>query len=73
MKLSVSLPAEDVAFLDTYASELGVSSRSAALHRAIHLLKASRLGVAYEGAWGEWGDGGDADLWEGAVSDGLSE
>jgi Arc/MetJ-type ribon-helix-helix transcriptional regulator len=73
MKLSVSLPDEDVEFLDTYASESGVSSRSAALHRAVRLLKASRLGAAYEAAWGEWGEGGDADVWESAVSDGLSE
>ena len=71
MKLSVSLPDEDVAFLDAYASESGVSSRSAALHRAVRLLKASRLGAAYEGAWGEWGDAGDADVWESTVADGL--
>jgi Arc/MetJ-type ribon-helix-helix transcriptional regulator len=73
MKLSVSLPAEDVEFLDIYASESGIPSRSAALHRAIRLLKASRLGAAYEAAWGEWGDSNDAAVWEGSVSDGFSE
>jgi len=73
MKLSVSLPDEDVEFLDTYASESGVSSRSAALHRAVRLLKASRLGAAYEAAWGEWDSGANAEVWESAASDGLRE
>ena len=30
MKVSVSLPAEDVEFLDSYANERGLDSRSAA-------------------------------------------
>ena len=73
MKLSVSLPDDDVEFLDAYANESGIASRSAALHRAVRLLKASRLGAAYEAAWGEWSDGVEAGGWESAVSDGLSE
>lgn len=72
MKVSVSLPAEDVEFLDRYAASQGIGSRSAAVHKAVRLLRASQLGPAYEDAWAEWTDATDADLWETVVSDGLS-
>ena len=71
MKLSVSLPEEDVEFLDAYAEAKGIASRSAAMHKAVRLLRASELGPAYEDAWTEWADGDDQDLWENATSDGL--
>jgi hypothetical protein len=35
MKVSVSLPGDDIQFLDDYAREQGLESRSAAVHRAI--------------------------------------
>jgi len=54
MKISMSLPNEDLAFLDAYVEEKGLPSRSAALHKAIRLLRASGLGAAYEAAWSEW-------------------
>ena len=71
MKVSVSLPGEDVEFLDAYAQEQGLDSRSAALHRAVRLLRASELGVAYEAAWDEWATSGEAERWEPTASDGL--
>lgn len=71
MKLSVSLPAGDVEFLDEYARRQGIESRSAALHRAVRLLKATGLGGAYEEAWEEWARTGEADAWEVTASDGL--
>lgn len=71
MKVSVSLPGEDVEFLDEYAREQGLESRSAALHRAVRLLRTAELGGAYEAAWREWGAAGDADAWETATDDGL--
>ena len=46
MKLSVSLPEEDVEFLDAYAQSQGISSRSAVVHKAVRLLKANELGAA---------------------------
>jgi len=72
MKVSVSLPAEDVEFLDSYARDKGLDSRSAALHGAVRLLRAAELGAAYEGAWDEWfaGAGGES-AWDEAVGDGL--
>lgn len=70
--MSVSLPDDDVEFLDTYAKREGFASRSAVLHKAVHLLRASELGAAYEDAWAEWDAGGDGALWEAAAADGQS-
>jgi Arc/MetJ-type ribon-helix-helix transcriptional regulator len=69
MKISMSLPEADVHFLDAYASAKGLPSRSAALHRAVRLLRATGLGSAYESAWAEWHDE-DQPLWDTTASDG---
>jgi hypothetical protein len=70
VKISVSLREDDVAFLDAYAGNHGMASRSAALQHAVELLRAEKLGAAYADAWAEWE--GEAEMWEGTVSDGLS-
>ena len=72
MKVSVSLPEEDVEFLDAYAAEQGFESRSAVLHKAVRLLKAVELSDAYQDAWREWEDTGDAGAWETVVTDGVA-
>ena len=72
MKLSVSLPDEDVEYLDAYAETQGLESRSAALRKAVRLLRASELGAAYEDAWTEWAGSEDAELWDGATADGVA-
>jgi Arc/MetJ-type ribon-helix-helix transcriptional regulator len=71
MKLSVSLPDDDVEFLDAYAREKGVGSRSAAVHRAVRLLRASQLSHDYAAAWEDWSSAGDAVDWEVVAADGL--
>jgi Arc/MetJ-type ribon-helix-helix transcriptional regulator len=71
MKVSVSLPGDDVEFLDEYAREQGLESRSAALHRAVRLLRTAELGGTYEAAWREWAAADEADPWESTVGDGL--
>jgi Arc/MetJ-type ribon-helix-helix transcriptional regulator len=71
MKVSVSLPGEDVHFLDAYAREQGLDSRSAALHRAIRLLRTAELGGTYETAWDEWAASGEAEIWESTTDDGI--
>jgi Arc/MetJ-type ribon-helix-helix transcriptional regulator len=71
MKVSVSLPEEDVEFLDAYASSEGFGSRSAVVHKAVRLLRASGLGGAYEDAWQEWAADGNADVWDVTGNDGL--
>lgn len=72
MKVSVSLPEADVVYLDAYAQTQGLDSRSAALQKAVRLLRASELGAAYEDAWTDWAESEDADLWEPATADGLA-
>ena len=72
MKLSVSLPDEDVQFLDDYAESQGFTSRSAVLHRAVRLLRAAELGAAYEAAWAEWESSEDGALWDGVSGDGVA-
>ena len=71
MKVSVSLPAEDLAFLDEYARKGGLDSRSAALQRAVRLLRNAELGEQYAAAWEEFDASGDAALWDSTVGDGL--
>jgi Arc/MetJ-type ribon-helix-helix transcriptional regulator len=71
MKLSVSLPEEDVALLDTYARTAGLPSRSAALHHAVRLLRETDLEQDYEAAWDEWEASGEQAAWAGATGDGL--
>ena len=72
MKVSVSLPDDDVDFLDRYAASQGIGSRSAAVHKAVRLLRATQLGPAYEQAWTEWSDHDDGQVWDTTVGDGLS-
>ncbi|HVV08649.1 ribbon-helix-helix domain-containing protein [Amycolatopsis sp.] len=71
MKLSVSLGEEDVAFLDEFAAETKAGSRSAVLHQAIELLRASQLEDAYQAAWAEWEEE-EAAVWEPVVGDGVA-
>ena len=68
----MSLPDEDVEFLDAYAAAQGIGSRSAAVHKAVRMLRASELGDAYEAAWAEWAASEDAELWDSTIADGLT-
>ena len=72
MKVSLSIPSADIEFLDSYAHEHGIESRSAAAQHAIALLRASELGDAYELAWEEWEQSGEAEVWEPTAADGLT-
>ena len=72
MKVSVSLPDEDVAFVDAYAQKQGINSRSGVLQQAIRLLRANQLADDYEQAWSEWASNDDAELWDTTSGDGLA-
>jgi Arc/MetJ-type ribon-helix-helix transcriptional regulator len=72
MKISVSLPDEDVEFLDSYARAQGFESRSAVVHTAVRMLRSSKLGDAYADAWREWEESDDAELWDRIAADGLA-
>lgn len=71
MKVSISLPDADVAFLDTYASENGLPSRSAAVHKAVRALRETTLEAAYTEAFADWEGSEDEALVEATVADGL--
>ena len=71
MKISVSLPDEDIQFLDEYAEAQGYPSRSAVVHTAVRILRSSKLGDAYADAWQEWEGSGDSEVWDSAANDGL--
>lgn len=66
MKISASLPAADVEFLDSYASEHH-RTRSGALAEAVALLRFRDLGDQYETAW----NSADSDDWDVTTGDGL--
>ena len=69
MKVSVSIPDEDVEFLDNYTKTHRVASRSAALQRAIRLLRAAELTDAYAAAFAEWHDDPANDAWDNTAAD----
>lgn len=73
MKVSVSLSDEDVEYLDTYARQRRLGSRSAALQKAVRLLRASELGAQYEEAWEEWAEPDEAAAWERLAGEGLGD
>jgi Arc/MetJ-type ribon-helix-helix transcriptional regulator len=72
MKISVSLSREDITFLDEYARSHGARSRSAAIQRAVRLLRAMELGPSYAEAWNEWQTSGDGETWDSAMTDGIN-
>ena len=73
MKVGVSLPDEDVAFIDEYATRTGSKSRSAVLHQAIALLRSADLEDAYAEAWHERDAQEDAEAWEVTSADGIAD
>jgi Arc/MetJ-type ribon-helix-helix transcriptional regulator len=73
MKVSISLPDADVTFLDAYAKENGLESRSAAVHTAVRALRATQLEEAYAEAYAEWEGSEDQAFWDSFVADGLAD
>ena len=72
MKLSVSLSADDVAFLDRETSGGAFESRSAAIAAGVRLLRERELVDAYRESFTEWARSDDSELWDGASSDGSA-
>ena len=71
MKLSISLSAEEVGFLDAYARSKGIKSRSGVIQTALRLLRMSELADDYASAWAEW-DEQDDKTWDRSSRDGLT-
>jgi hypothetical protein len=72
VKISVSLSKIDLQYLDDFAAQNGIGSRSAAIQYAVDRLRHDALGDAYEQAWDDWAEGEDASAWDAAVADGLT-
>ena len=70
MKLSISLPEEEVGFLDAYARAQGIRSRSGVVKAALRLLRTMELTNDYAAAWAEWHDD-DSGAWDQSSGDGL--
>lgn len=66
-KISISLPDEDVAYLDS----LHAPSRSAAVHQAISHARLGVLEAAYTEAFAEWDATADEAFWSSHDSDGV--
>ncbi|MFD7297689.1 ribbon-helix-helix protein, CopG family [Streptomyces sp. NPDC059897] len=73
VRLSISLPEEQVEFLDKYVGDGETPTRSAAIQEAVKLLQEAALESDYLAAWDEWYASGDAELWEQTVGDGLDD
>ena len=71
MKLSVSIPDDDVVFLDAFAARAGMESRSAVVQQAIAMLKAAELTRDYAKAFDEWAASDDDAAWDRTAGDGL--
>ena len=64
---------DDVEFLDIYAEREGFASRSAVVHKAVRMLRASELCCAYEDAWTEWATSDDSAVWDATTAGGLAD
>ena len=65
----MSLPDDDIAFLDEYAAEHELASRSAALQAAVALLRTRGLAADYAAAWEAWDADPDSALWDSVSGD----
>ena len=70
VNMNVSLSREDLEFLDSY-TRAHQTSRSAAVRRAIGLLRLSELSSDYAAAFDEWADHGPEEAWDASVADGV--
>ena len=71
MKLSISLPAEEISFMDGYARSQGIKSRSGVIRAALRNLRTSELADSYASAWAD-ADEEDDRIWDQTSSDGLA-
>ena len=73
VKLSVSLPDDDVAALDDYVRQARLPSRSAGLQKVLRRLRYANLEQEYAEAFDEWYASGEAEVWEVVVGDGIED
>ncbi len=72
-KLSVSIPAELLSFIERYRQEHGLSSRSEVISRGLEKLREAELARAYQEHAAEWQRDPDKDFWDVAALDDALE
>lgn len=70
-KVSVSLSDDDLTYIDGRARSQG-GSRSAVIHDLVRISRELEATSDYVAAFREWEESGEAELWEGTASDGIS-
>jgi Arc/MetJ-type ribon-helix-helix transcriptional regulator len=73
MKVSLSIPIEDLEYVDEQARLGRFPSRSAAVQAAIRLMRDREYADSYAEAWDEWDASGEGALWGAALADGLTD
>ena len=73
MKVSVSIPDDDVAYVESQVAGGRFPSRSAVIHAAIKSLRTRDLEAQYAEAAREWHESGEQAVWEVTVADGLDD
>ena len=73
MKVSVSIPDEDLAFLESQISSGRYPTRSAAMHAAIKSLRSRDLEAQYAEAARDWQESGEQAHWDVTIADGLDD
>lgn len=71
MKISISVEEKDLDFLDKYASDHSLGTRSAAMRSAVDALRKEELAWQYEQAFAEWEGSGDREFWDLMSADGI--
>ncbi|MFC4637725.1 hypothetical protein [Deinococcus hohokamensis] len=72
-KISVSLETDLLVFLTTYQERHHLRSKSEAVAQALELLRERELETQYTAALQDWQDSGEAEVWDTAVGDALTE
>lgn len=71
MKISISVDGKDLTFLDKYAADHSLGTRSVAMREAIRALRGQKLARQYEQAFTEWEGSVDQKFWEQFSGDGV--
>lgn len=72
-KMSVSFDASLLELMAHYRQTHQLRSRSEVVAQTLTLLRDQELETQYAAALSEWQDGGEADLWDHTVADGLQD